>query len=127
VSVESGTVDIRNNIFYCNTSDTGHNVIAVRSTPSASVTIEYNNSFGNTDGSTSQDYTGGTGNINSDPLFSLVIPAGAYGGCPPGGVRSYQLLSSSPSIDAGDPDSAHNDVDGTSNDQGAYGGPNGDW
>ena len=35
----------------------------------------------------------------------------------------YQLKTGSPSIDAGDPAEAHNDGDGTRNDQGAYGGP----
>jgi hypothetical protein len=30
-------------------------------------------------------------------------------------------------IDAGDPDSLYDDLDGSINDMGAYGGPDGDW
>jgi hypothetical protein len=37
------------------------------------------------------------------------------------------LQSTSPCIDAGDPDPALNDADGTTNDMGAYGGPLGSW
>jgi hypothetical protein len=40
----------------------------------------------------------------------------------------YQLLGTSPAIDAGDPDPAYNDPGGSRNDIGAYGGPNPlDW
>lgn len=125
IGVLGGTVDVRNNIFYCNSSSAGYNVIAFSS--GSSVTVEYNNSFGNTDTTgASQNYTGGTGNINADPAFD--VGPGSFGTCPPAfAVLSYQLQSGSPSIDAGDPDPAYNDVDGTRNDQGAYGGPNGDW
>ena len=37
------------------------------------------------------------------------------------------LIAGAASIDAGDPDTAYNDVDGTPNDLGAYGGPGGTW
>ncbi len=37
------------------------------------------------------------------------------------------LVSGAASIDAGDPDPAYNDVDTTTNDLGAYGGPGGTW
>ena len=37
------------------------------------------------------------------------------------------LVAGAAAIDAGDPDSAYNDVDGTQNDLGAYGGPGGTW
>lgn len=124
IGVSSGTVYIRNNILYCNTSYPGYNVISLGF--SGSMTIEYNNSFGNTDtAGASQDYTGGTGNINSDPLFARTFAPIGGGTC--GAVLSYQLQSSSPSIDAGDLDPAYDDVDETRNDQGTYGGPNGDW
>ena len=52
-----------------------------------------------------------TGNIEDDPLF----------------IENYRLQNNSPCIDAGDPDSQYNDPDGSRNDMGAYGGPNGDW
>jgi hypothetical protein len=61
------------------------------------------------------DMTGTNGNLAADPLF-----VDAAGG-------NFQLMSRSSSIDAGDPDAAYNDTDGTRNDQGAYGGPNGAW
>ena len=38
-------------------------------------------------------------------------------------VSDYQLLPDSPCKDAGNPDPIYNDVDGTRNDMGAYGGP----
>lgn len=53
------------------------------------------------------------GNIDLDPLFI--------------GYDDYHLQSGSPCIDAGHPDPQYNDPDGTRNDMGAYGGPNGNW
>ena len=50
------------------------------------------------------------GNISADPLF--------VGGLP----FDYHLQAGSPAIDAGNPDSAFNDIDGSRNDMGAYGG-----
>lgn len=52
-----------------------------------------------------------TGNIEEDPLF----------------IENYRLQDNSPCIDAGNPDSQYNDTDGSRNDIGAYGGPNGNW
>jgi len=97
------TTYIRNNILFNNTSSGTQNVI----TGSGGV-IEYNNSYGN-----STDYTSGTANINVDPVFV--------------DEDDYELDSTSPSIDAGDPDPAYDDTDGSVNDQGAYGGNNGNW
>jgi len=44
-----------------------------------------------------------------------------------GAAGSYTLDSTSPAIDAGDPDTQYSDPDGSNNDVGAFGGPNGDW
>lgn len=55
----------------------------------------------------------GDGNIDSNPLF--VNPAN----------DDFHLCQGSPCIDAGDPDPIYNDVDGTRNDMGCYGGPGG--
>ncbi|UCD85474.1 MAG: right-handed parallel beta-helix repeat-containing protein, partial [Deltaproteobacteria bacterium] len=56
-------------------------------------------------------YTG-IGNINADPLFIDPI------------AKNFHLQPTSPCIDAGDPDPAYNDPDGSRNDMGAYGGQN---
>ncbi|MBC8174516.1 MAG: hypothetical protein H8E82_02515 [Candidatus Marinimicrobia bacterium] len=59
--------------------------------------------------------TSGTGNISDAPKF---VDANA---------GDFHLQSNSPCIDAGNPGESYNDVDGTRNDIGAYGGPYGDW
>jgi parallel beta-helix repeat protein len=65
------------------------------------------------DGSTYGAWSNGTGNIDSDPVFV--------------GSGDYHLQNGSPCIDAGNPSGTYNDADGSRNDMGAYGGPNGDW
>jgi hypothetical protein len=57
----------------------------------------------------------GTGNITSNPDYV------------DSGNSDFHLLGTSGFIDAGNPDAQYNDVDGTRNDMGAYGGPNGGW
>lgn len=52
------------------------------------------------------------GNIITNPLFSNEANG------------EYHLQNNSPCIDAGNPNSEYNDVDGSRNDMGAYGGPN---
>lgn len=101
----SCSVTVKNNILYDNVSSGSQNAI---SDYSGTADISYNDSYGNT-----VNYSGGTGNITSDPLFV--------------DETDYQLDTSSPCENTGDPDSAYNDVDGTRNDIGAYGGPSGDW
>ena len=65
----------------------------------------YNNSIANYTSCTST-----TGAISADPVF--INAAG----------RDYRLQSGSPCINAGNPDAQYNDVDGSRNDMGAYGG-----
>ena len=55
----------------------------------------------------------GTGNINLNPLFVS--------------ETDFHLQANSPCINAGNPASGYNDEDGSRNDMGAYGGPNGNW
>lgn len=93
--------DLRNNIIHGNSGN------AIRDY-SALAVIEYNNSYGN-----GSDYSGGTGNLNEDPLFV--------------DTADFELNAASTLVDAGDPDSAYDDIDGTRNDMGAYGGSHGDW
>ncbi|MCD4795690.1 MAG: right-handed parallel beta-helix repeat-containing protein, partial [Candidatus Cloacimonetes bacterium] len=65
----------------------------------------------------------GTGNIDEDPLF--VNPTAGDGIGYDGLSASWWLQESSPCIDAGNPDPVYNDPNGSRNDMGAYGGPNG--
>lgn len=57
----------------------------------------------------------GEGNIDLDPMFVSSE------------LENYHLQTGSPCIDAGHPDPQYNDIDGSRNDMGAYGGPNGGW
>lgn len=86
-------------------------------------TSEYSNVYDNagSDYNGFADPAGSNGNISADPMFSAWSDDGT-------GDDDLSLAPGSPSIDAGNPDSAQNDVDGTRNDMGAYGGPDGgDW
>lgn len=55
------------------------------------------------------------GFINVDPMFNNPE------------FNNFRLQAGSPCIDAGNPAEEYNDVDGSRNDLGAYGGVNGDW
>lgn len=71
--------------------------------------LEYNNVYGN-----AVNYTGctpGSGGISVDPEF-MDEAAG-----------KYSLMTTSSCIDAGNPDIEYNDIDGSRNDMGAFGGP----
>ncbi|NQV18523.1 MAG: T9SS type A sorting domain-containing protein, partial [Armatimonadetes bacterium] len=65
----------------------------------------------------------GEGNIDDDPMF--IDPSAGNGSAYNGLTAVWGLLEGSPCIDAGDPDPVYNDPDGSRNDMGAYGGPNG--
>ncbi|MCP3875517.1 MAG: right-handed parallel beta-helix repeat-containing protein [Desulfobacteraceae bacterium] len=106
---------IKNNII------TGNVYGIAASHGSAAPVISYNNVWGNVDDYNSQS-TGtaapGPGDISEDP--QLVLPSGNFD-------RGYFLGENSPCIDAGDPNAIYNDVDGTRNDMGAYGGMDGSF
>ena len=65
--------------------------------------------------SISQFVTLGQGCITNDPIF--LDPENG----------DFHLDPTSPCVNAGAPESEHNDPDGSRNDMGAYGGPNGNW
>ena len=65
----------------------------------------------------------GEGNIDEDPLF--IAPSAGDGIAFNGLNAHWWLQNGSPCIDAGDPDAMYNDPDGSRNDMGAFGGPNG--
>jgi hypothetical protein len=59
-----------------------------------------------------QEAVTGIGNLSTDPFFS---------------DGDYHLAEDSPCKDSGNPSPSYNDVDGSRNDMGAYGGPGGEW
>jgi hypothetical protein len=91
------TSDIQNNIFYKNFSFSGDNRISIVTGDSTNVTEQFN-------------YLA-FGSMN--PLFIS--------------NDNLHLLSGSPCINSGNPEPVYNDVDGSRNDQGAFGGPLGNW
>jgi hypothetical protein len=100
--------DIRNNVVVNN------NLIGLKMTPDELVPRGYNNLFNNGAGGTRNfdcRHCPGTGSISADPLFVNLL------------AGDFHLQAGSPSIDTGAPESQFNDVDGTRNDMGAYGGP----
>ena len=90
-------VEIQNNIFYKNSSRSGDTRIALASGDSSGFIQQFNFLP--------------IGNQN--PLFRS--------------DDDLHLQSGSPAIDTGNPSPAFNDVDDSRNDQGAYGGPLGNW
>ncbi len=89
--------EFQNNLFYENSARTSNADIAIVSGDSTKF-IEAYNFFGNE---------------TLDPKFIS--------------DENLHLLGNSPCINAGNPDQAFTDFDNTRNDQGAYGGPLGDW
>lgn len=80
-------------------------------------TIQYNDTSGNTgyDLKAASGTLTGVGNITSDPKFTDAA------------AGDYTLTGFSACIDGGNPLKGYNDVDGSTNDIGAFGGPYGDW
>lgn len=99
VFAEPLSEDVQNNIFYQNQSFIGDPRIEIVSGDSANVNNEYNFlAFG-----------------AMNPLFISADD------------NNFHLQAESPCINSGNPATEFNDYDGTRNDQGAYGGPNGNW
>ncbi len=91
------TTEIQNNIFFNNLSFTGDNRISIVAGDTSNVSKQYNY-------------------LAFGPMNPLFISN-----------DNLHLSSDSPCINNGNPASEYNDVNGTRNDQGAYGGPLGDW
>ena len=89
--------DVQNNIFYQNICRSGDSRISFVQTDSTHYVVQYN--FLSLG--------------NTSPLFIS--------------ETNFHLNSSSPCINAGNPSSIYDNVNGTRNDQGAYGGPLGQW
>jgi parallel beta-helix repeat protein len=118
IGVASGTANIINNTFdgngrgfYSNGSAVAKNNIVTNSKGygiyGSYSELSYNNVWSN-----NANYDGGAvagaGSLSEDPLY---MDPTAY---------NYRLQVSSPCVDAGDPDFAYNDPDGTRNDMGAF-------
>ena len=91
------STEIQNNIFYENFAFTGDRRLAIVSGDSSNVLNQYN--FPPME--------------EIDPMFIS--------------HENLHLTPQSPCINNGNPDEQFNDVNGTRNDQGAFGGPGGDW
>jgi len=118
VDAGAPSATVRNSIIYG--ADSGEGVFSdVGGSYNGSYSDVYGNAAGNYSGVT--DPTGTGGNISVDPLFTSVTDDGDYTN------DLWTLLSGSPAVNAGNPSASFNDTDGTRNDMGAWGGPNGSW
>lgn len=147
--VVQSTVNLTNSVFRENQATvTGGAGLFLESTAQITNNTFYNNTSINQGGGLvfgDQDLTGLQNNIfyenegtAGDPRFELTTGDAAFMEqynylsvtTDPGFVNAaddLHLTTLAAAKDQGNPDSAYNDVDGTRNDQGAYGGPGGDW
>jgi parallel beta-helix repeat protein len=106
IRVDSSTPPtVMNNIIVSN-----HDSYGISSAYSTFTPI-YNDVWDNLSGHNYEGTSGGTGSISSDPKFVNA------------GKNDFHLLSGSPGIDTGNPDSAYLDADHSRNNMGMYGGP----
>lgn len=103
-------VTIKNNII-------ARNNTGISASYGAAPLISFNNVFGSTWLNYNPQFGGvaapGPGDISLDPLFDTAS------------VPPFHLSYASPCINAGDPNPLYNDIDGSRNDMGAFGGPSG--
>jgi hypothetical protein len=97
VLVNNDTSTVQNNIFYKNSAEFGNAAITIVESSPEAIDTAYNFLSLN----------------EENPEFL--------------GENDFHLKLQSPCRNAGNPDSEFNDYDGSRNDQGAYGGPLGDW
>ena len=114
-----GSLNIKNSILTANESG------AVLDAEDAGVAMSYSDvySTGTAYGSgvDEAEFDGVDGNIQDSPLFTSWSDDDDYSN------DDLSLDAASTCVDAGDPDGAYDDADGTANDMGAYGGPDGTW
>ena len=103
---DSSTAVIKNNIIVRNDG------FGINGVETATAIIDYNNIWDNLE-NYHEFLPAGPNGISEDPKFVDVV----------GG--DFHLVTGSPCIDSGDPDPAFNDPDGSRNDMGAFGGPEG--
>jgi hypothetical protein len=100
---DEGDVLVFNSIVYKNSST------AMAGDGNGSVSSQYSNFYSEST-NWGNNATSGTGDISSDPLFNNIS-------------QGYSISSTSPCLNTGNPASVFNDIDGTRNDMGLYGGP----
>ncbi|MCK4998883.1 MAG: right-handed parallel beta-helix repeat-containing protein, partial [Anaerohalosphaera sp.] len=106
---QEANVVIKNNIIV----DNGTGISAIYDArPIISYNDVWGNNWGNYDSQTGGLAAPGPGDISEGPLFDPVY-------------TDYYLSEDSPCVDAGDPDPVYLDIDGTRNDMGWHGGPDG--
>ena len=140
----SGTATFTNSVFYGNDSSSSGTQRGADAYVGTSTTFNMTNSIVEANHAVYALYGAGSGTLDYNNVYNSA--GGTYGGTLTAGANSissgsnfnrstcdnnpdnddFTLRSASASVDAGDPASSP-DVDGTPNDQGAYGGPGGTW
>jgi PKD repeat protein len=129
LSLKNGSdVALVNNVIAHNESAGGYHVFVFNSQISImnSIIQEDGDIFFAPFGDPTIEYTcitggfAGTGNIDADPMFEN--PTAGNGIAYNGMEAQWTLAADSPCIDAGNPDPMYNDLDGSRNDMGAFGG-----
>ena len=119
-------------LYLSGTSSTGtvrNSIIASNSTYGVLVDSgsSYSGTYCDVYGNTTSNYsgtanvTGVNGNISADPKFVAYTDDGDLSN------DDFNLQSSSPGVNTGNPTSTYYDTDGSRNNMGAYGGPGGAW
>lgn len=111
----SGVPSIQGNIFSRGSDTNGD--LGVEGPSSLGSTFRYNDVFENGVSGFASDST----NLALDPMFKSTTASSDLS------TWDLSFKPASPCKNVGNPDSSYNDVDGTRNDLGAYGGPGGAW